>query len=189
MKTKRLVGMAMFAAIVAVLQLAASFIPIKEPNISLTLIPIVIGAAVYGKKCGAFLGFVFGLVTLCDPTAKAFMGINLIATVLMLLLKAIAAGWTAGMIFEVLFKRTKNIYLAGISAAVVCPVVNTAIFCVGMLTIFKSTLTEAANGANIIYFLLIAYIGINFVIELGLNIILSPAVIRIIENGRKNLKA
>lgn len=189
MKTKRLVGMAMFAAIVAVLQLAASFIPITELNISLTLIPIVIGAAVYGKKCGAFLGFVFGFVTLFDKATITFMGINLTATVLMVLLKATAAGWTAGMIFEVLFNRTKNIYLAGISAAVVCPVVNTAIFCIGMLTIFKSTLTETAAGANIVYFLLTAYIGINFVIELGLNIILSPAIIRIIENGRKNLKA
>ncbi len=187
MKTKRLVGMAMFAAIVAILQLVATFIPIKQPNISLTLIPIVIGAAVYGKNCGAFLGLVFGLVTLLDPAAETFMTINPIATVLMLLLKATAAGWISGLVFEVLYKHTKNTYLAGVSAAIVCPVVNTAIFCIGMLTIFKSFLTDSAAGTNIIYYLLIVFIGINFVIELGLNIVLSPAIIRIIESGKKNL--
>ena len=184
MNSKRMVGIAMLAAIVAVLQTVATFFPLK-PNISLTLIPIVIGAAVYGKKCGALLGLVFGIVTLLDPTAAGFMALNPVATVVMLLLKGTAAGWVSGLVFELLSKNGKNIYFAGVSAAVICPIVNTAIFCLGMLTVFNDTLNQMANGANLVYFMIFGLIGVNFLIELGLNLILSPAIIRIITAGKK----
>lgn len=184
MKSKNMVGIAMLAAIVAVLQIIATAFPMK-PNISFTLIPIVIGSAVYGKRCGAFLGLVFGIVTLFDPAAEYFLSINPLATVIMQLLKASAAGWVAGFVFEIINKKFKNLYVAGICSAIVCPVVNTAIFCIGMFTIFNDYLVENAAGANLIYFLLVVFVGINFLIELGLNIILSPAIIRIIKTGKK----
>ena len=61
-KTKTLVGMAIFTAIVVVLQLMAGVIKIGTFSPSLVLIPIVIGTAVYGIKAGAWLGFVFGVL-------------------------------------------------------------------------------------------------------------------------------
>ena len=61
-KTRRLAGLALFTAIVVVLQLLGSFIKVGPFAVSLVLIPIVVGAAVYGVKAGAWLGFVFGVV-------------------------------------------------------------------------------------------------------------------------------
>ena len=65
-KTRRLTGLALLTAIVAVLQVVASFIKFGPFTITLALAPILIGAALYGPKAGAYLGGVFGLVVLME---------------------------------------------------------------------------------------------------------------------------
>ena len=50
-KTRRLAGLALFTAIVVVLQLLGSFIKVGPFAVSLVLIPIVVGAAVYSASC------------------------------------------------------------------------------------------------------------------------------------------
>ena len=57
--TKKLVGLALFTAIVVVLQFMGSFIKFGMFSVSLVLIPIVVCAAVYGWKSGAVIGAVF----------------------------------------------------------------------------------------------------------------------------------
>ena len=51
-KTRRLAGLALFTAIVVVLQLLGSFIKFGPFAVSLVLIPIVVGAAVYFGRNG-----------------------------------------------------------------------------------------------------------------------------------------
>ena len=50
--TQRMTGMAILTAIVIVLQLLGSFIRFGPFSISLVLVPIVIGAALYGAWAG-----------------------------------------------------------------------------------------------------------------------------------------
>ena len=50
---QKMVGLAIFTAVVIVLQLLGSFIKVGTFSISLVLIPIVVGAAVYGAGAGA----------------------------------------------------------------------------------------------------------------------------------------
>ena len=47
------------------------------------------------------------------------------------------------------------------------------------------TLNAWAGGANRIYYLCVGLHGINFLIELGVNLILSSAIVRIIKVGKK----
>ena len=55
-KIKRMAGIALLIALVIVLQLVGGMIPpVGGFSISLVLIPIVLGAAVYGPKAGAAL--------------------------------------------------------------------------------------------------------------------------------------
>ena len=61
-----MVGMALFAAIVVVLQIIGNYIRIGNFSISLVLVPIIVGAALYGPAGGAFLGGVFGIVVIID---------------------------------------------------------------------------------------------------------------------------
>ena len=56
MNVHTLTGVAIFTAIVIVLQLLGSFVRFGPFSISLVLIPIVVGAALYGPGAGAWLG-------------------------------------------------------------------------------------------------------------------------------------
>ena len=75
-------GVGIFTAVVIVLQLLGAFIRFGPFSISLTLIPIVVGAALYGPWAGAWLGFVFSMVVLISGDAGAFLVVNAIGTIL-----------------------------------------------------------------------------------------------------------
>ena len=126
-KTRTLVGTGILTAIVIVLQSMALAIRFGTFSITLVLIPIVVGAALYGVKSGAWLGFVFGLITLGDATL--FLGINAVGTVITCLLKGALAGAAAGAVYKLL--ENKNRWIAVILASLVCPIVNTGIFVIG----------------------------------------------------------
>lgn len=181
MKTKNLTAIAALAALVIILQSVSSLIPMNVP-IALVQIPIVIGACLYGRKCGAFLGFVFGAVVLCflpkDQFSMGLLQLNPFATVFLILFKGTAAGWVSGAVFSLL---KNHVYPAGIAAAIICPIVNTGLFILAMSTVFRSTLLQMSEGNNIVVFLLTTFIGINFLIELGINAVFSPAIVRIIK--------
>ena len=184
--TRTLTGMALFTAIVVVLQFLGAFIRFGPFSISLVLIPIVVGAALYGPAAGAWLGFVFGLVVLLSGDAAAFLAVNPIGTILTVLVKGAGAGFLAGLCYRALAKV--NDWLAVIAAAVVAPVVNTGIFLVGCLLFFMPTITEWATGMgfpSVGNYMIFGLVGANFLFELLFNIVLSPVIVRLITIGRK----
>ena len=97
-KTSKVVGLGLFTAIVVVLQFLGSFIKFGPFSITLVLAPIVIGAALYGIGAGAYLGLVFGATVLISGDAAAFLTINPIGTVIIVLLKGMLAGLAAGLV-------------------------------------------------------------------------------------------
>ena len=103
-KTGKVVGLGLFTAIVVVLQLLGSFIKFGPFSITLVLAPIVIGAALYGIGAGAYLGLVFGVTVLISGDAAAFLTINPIGTVIIVLLKGMLAGLSAGMVYSLVQK-------------------------------------------------------------------------------------
>jgi uncharacterized membrane protein len=189
-KTKKLVGMAILAAIVVVLQIVAYAVKVGPVSITLVLIPIVVGAAVYGVNAGAFLGGVFGVVvTIACITNTDIGGAILwysspILTTLLCLVKGIAAGWIAGLVYRVIVNKSKKTFLGVILAAIVAPVINTGIFIMAMVLLYHDTLVAWAGGTSIAYFALVGLAGWNFVLELGLNIVLGPIAVRIIKAGK-----
>ena len=75
-----------------------------------------------------------------------------------------------------------NRYLAVFVSAIVCPVVNTGIFLLGSLIFFIDTVNAGATAENMSVgaYLIIFFVGLNFIFELLVNIILSPAILRIL---------
>ena len=185
--TRTLTGVALLTAIVVVLQLLGSFIRFGTFSISLVLVPIVVGAALYGAWAGCWLGFVFGIVVVLQPDTVFFMSYNAFATVFVCLLKGAAAGFLSGVVYRALEK--KNRYLAVLAAAIVCPVVNSGIFFLGSLLFFIPLIEEAfgapGQGVRIV---LLVMIGGNFLFELLFNIVLSPVIVRLVDLGRKRIK-
>ena len=185
MSTKTLALGSILTALVIVLQMLGQFIRFGPFSISLVLIPIVIGAAMCGPKISTWLGFVFGVVVLMTD-AGAFLAISVPGTVITVLLKGMGCGLAAGLICKALEK--KNRYLAVVLAAVVCPLVNTGIFLLGCVLFFLDTVTQWGVGAgfeNVGEYLIFGMVGINFIAELVINIILSPTVVRLLNIGKK----
>lgn len=176
---------AILTALVVILQCMGQFIRFGMFSISLVLIPIVIGAATCGVKISTWLGFVFGVVVLFTDAA-AFLAIDIVGTVITVLAKGIACGFAAGMVCKLLEK--KNRYVATVAAAMVCPVVNTGVFLLGCLLFFFETISEWSLGFgfdNTLEYMIIGLVGANFLFEMATNIIMSPAVVRILSVVRK----
>ena len=182
-KIQRMVGIAILAAIVVVLQSVGSFIRFGSVTVSLVLIPIVVGAAMYGPGAGAVLGGAFAIAVLLLPDTTFFYGISFFGTVITVLAKGILAGWLSGLTFHVL--RKKNEWLAVGLAAAVCPIVNTGLFSLGSRLFFWDAFAEMGDG-NAMMVLLTVMIGFNFFAEFAANVICAPVIVRILHATRRN---
>ena len=184
---KKLVGIAVFTAIVVVLQLLGGGIKVGGMfSISLVLLPIVVGAAVYGWEAGLWLGGAFGLAVLLSGDAAAFMAIDPIGTVVTVLVKGIGCGLAAGLLYKLL--SGKSVVLGALAAALICPVVNTGIFLIGCRLFFYDTIAEWGAGLGFesaAAYMFLGLAGINFLVEVATNLILAPVIIRLIRLGKK----
>lgn len=185
-KTKTMVLGAILTALVIILQLMGAFIRFGPFSISLVLVPIVIGAAVCGVGVGAWLGLVFGGVVLLSGDAGVFLAVNVAGTVLTVLLKGMLAGVCAGLVYRAFAKS--NRYVGVMAAAVVCPVVNTGVFLIGCLLFFMDTVTEWAQvaglGGDVAHYMIYGLVGVNFLVELGVNLVLCPVIVRLLKIER-----
>ena len=185
-KTKNMVGVGLFAAIVMVLQFLGGGIRFGMFSISLVLVPIVVGAALYGIKSGAWLGFAFGAAVLLSGDAAAFLVINPMATVLVVLVKGACCGLAAGVVYTLLERCNK--VLAVFVAALVCPLVNTGVFLLGCQLFFLETVAEwgrALGYENAAAYMFLGLAGANFLIEVAVNLVLAPVIVRLIKVGKK----
>lgn len=178
--TSTMVGISLLIALVVVLQFVSSMIPpIGGFTISLVLIPIVVGAAVYGPNIGALLGGIFGVIVIINCINGRDIGGSMVfqanpaLCILVVMAKGILAGFAAGWVHKLL--KHKNPYLAMLCSAIVCPLVNTGIFIACMLTFFKDVLAAWAGGGNIMAYVLTGLVLANFVPEMIINVVFGTA--------------
>ena len=185
-RTRMIVGMGLLTAIVVVLQALSLSIRFGMFTITLVLVPIIVGAALYGVWAGGWLGFVFGIVVLFTD-AGAFLAVNIPGTIITVLAKGIGAGVAAGFVYALLAK--KNRFVATLVSGIVAPVVNTGLFLLGCLIFFMPTIkgwAEAAGFENAGSYLILGMVGTNFVIELIINLALSATIVQIINIALKS---
>lgn len=171
---------AVLTALVVVLQCMGQFIRFGMFSISLVLIPIVLGAALCGTKISTWLGFIFGVVVLFTD-AGAFLAVSVPGTIITVLVKGTACGLAAGVVYKLL--ESKNRILAVFASAVVCPIVNTGIFLLGCVLFFYETVEGwglALGFENVASYMFLGLAGGNFLVEMAANMVLSPAVIRLL---------
>lgn len=180
----KMVGIALMMALVVVMQIISGIIPpVSGFSISLVLIPVVLGAAIYGPGGGALLGATFGVivfvncVTGADPGGAMVFQANPILCFLVVMAKGTLAGFASGWVYKLL--KGKNSYVAMLLAAIVCPVINTGVFVACMLLFFIDVLAAWAGGGDLLGYILTGLILANFLPELVINIVFSPAGERI----------
>ena len=174
-KIREMVVVASLGAIVAVLQYISMFIKFGPFNITLALTPVVVGAILYGPRAGGILGVIMGIVVLLT-NSEAFFVVNPIATIFVCIAKSTIAGAVAGYIYQ--FIKNKNIGI--VISSIAMPIINTLIFVVCCLLFFFPTLKEWAAGENTLVYLFVTMIGLQFLVELAINSLLSPVVIRLV---------
>ena len=188
----RMVQLAILLAVVVVLQCFLGSIKVGATSFSVVLVPIVVGALILGPAAGAFLGFAFGLVVLIygisgqDVFTNMLFQAHPVFTAIICLGKGAAAGWGAGMVYKLLVKASS--FWASVAAAATAPILNTGLFILGGLTLVRGTLETnlAAFGADsVVVFLVIGCAGVNFLVEFFVNMILSPAIYRIVTIVRR----
>lgn len=189
-KIYRLVGLAILTALIVALQITATFFPLKPFSITLALIPIVIGAALYGAGAGAYLGAVFSVivVAMCifgfDVGGAMVWNSNPLMCIVVCMLKGTTAGFCSGLVYRKLSKT--NSILAAASAGILSPIVNTGTFIIGMLLFFKPVLEVWAGGTDVLYYAIIGLTGVNFLVELGVNLVIIPVIVRVIGAVQKS---
>lgn len=177
MKTKRFAAISIFSAIIVVLQIVATFIKIGSFPITLTLIPIIVAGAVYGPIVGLLMGIVFGVIVSimvivgADPGGAIMLASHPIITILTCIIK----GALAGFIGAIAYKNIRNKKLAIIIDAIITPVINTLTLYISLILFFDSSFAT----------LVAAFMSINFIIELTLNVLIAPGLLIVINRATK----
>lgn len=179
--TRKIALVGLLTALAAVL----SYIKIplvSTATVTLVLPVVVIGAILCGPLVGAWLTVIPALTAL--PEAALFMTYNPVGTLLTLILKGLLAGFAAGMVYKVLVSVKPR--GAVFCAAAVAPIVNTGTFLLGCYVFIWPELIDLAadNGVGV-GFLLFGLAGMNFIVEMILNLALCPALLRVIEMAKK----
>lgn len=195
-KTYKMVGTALLAALVVVLQVISSYVKFGPFSITLTLIPVVIGGIVFGVGQGAFLGALFGVVVtiFCilgvDQGGYILFSANPFLTILLCVGKGTAAGAVSALIYRAFAKKGKSGQTPGVILSVMAaPIVNTGIFLLGMFSFFYDILIEWAGGTKVAVYILTTLVGINFLVEFAVNAIFSmptASVILALQKDRKH---
>ena len=184
-KIYKLVGTGILAAIIVVLQVVTTYFPTKPFSITLALIPIIIGAAVFDEYVGAILGGVFSIVVIIMCVIGADVGgamvwnANPFLCIVVCMLKGVAAGYVAGLVYRLISK--KNTIIATVVAGISAPVVNTGIFLLGLSIFFRPVLFAWAGKTDIVFYVLFMLTGLNFLVELGVNMVSAPIIVRILK--------
>ena len=166
------------------LTVALSFvkIPIIGASITLVLPVVVIGAALCGPFVGAWLTIIPNILAFTE--AGIFITYSPAGCVATLLLKGILAGLSAGFVYKLMSAR-HPIGAVTISA-VVAPTVNSLTFFLGCYIFIWQELIAVAEEKGVgIGLLVFGLVVLNYIIELILNIVLCPTILRIIKIAEK----
>jgi len=184
LRNKKIIVMALLSASVIILQLLSGLVSSMLPfSISLVLIPVSIAAWYYGVKGGLIVGGTFGVIVFLQclfgldkgGATMIYQWNQPIETAAVTIGRALLLGLALGLLskFKTKFKPYKYIYAA------FAPIINTTLFVAMYAVLFNSHFLEAASTAdNILSFIIIGFVGINFLIELAVNLVILPPVLK-----------
>ncbi len=171
-----LTELALLVAIVLVMKLTGlSSIPVGPLNMTLTMVPIAIGAMLMGPMAGGVLGMVYGFTSFYDAVSGGsvmtgtFFQISPIHTFVLCVIMRVLVGVGAGWMFRGLHKvdptKTVCYFITGLCT----PLLNTVLFMGYIVTVFYQTefiqeRVSSLGAANPIMFIVLL-VGVQGLIE------------------------
>ena len=188
-KHQKIRDLILFSLLVAII-IVMSFTPlgyIKTLGLEITLlvIPVVIGAINLGPKYGALLGLTFGLSSFFQCFGFSAFGATLLAinpwfTAFVCIIPRTLMGFLVGVIFKALNKVIKHDIVNHIIACVSGALLNTVFFMTAFCLCFYNTefvqgFRDTLGSTNAFMFVIL-FVGINGLVELIVNFIIGAAV-------------
>ena len=167
---------AIFIAIIFVMKLTGlSSIPVGPLVMTLTMIPIAIGAMLLGPLGGALLGFVFGLTSLYDAVSGAsvmtgvFFQVSPFHTIVLCVVTRTLVGWLTGILFKLLKKLDKKKIWCYFAGGLLAPMLNTILFMSYIVLVFYRTdfVQERVTmlGASGPFMFVVLLVGVQGLVE------------------------
>lgn len=161
-------------------------------SITFLTVPVAVGAIVLGPKGGALCGLAFGITSFIQCfSAGAFgamlLSINPIGTAFTCIVPRVLEGWLSGLLFRAVKKAAKN--AAFPIASLACPLLNTLFFMSSLVLIFYHTdyiqSIVAALGVTNPFMFVVAFVGIQGLIEAAVCFVIATAVSRALSSALK----
>ena len=169
--------LAIFSLLTAI-TIAISFVTVTIPGgfeITLSLIPVSIGAMLYGPWAGALLGGVFGLTSFFQcfgfsPLGGILLNENPFFAFLVCFPTRVLAGFLTGAIYRILAKLFKKSNVAFLAGSLAGPIFNTVFFMTVLIVLFSNggiihSEMERLNTFNPFLFVF-AWVGLNSLVEI-----------------------
>ncbi len=180
-------------ALVVVLQLFASAIPMFGVTLNFSLIPIALAGIMLGAIGGTIVGFVCGLVVFIstavlgmEASTAFFFQTNPAVLTIMCIGKTTVAGLISGLLFKLINKEgsIKRNLTATVVSSLIIPIINTGIYLIGII-IMKESAAEfmglSSSGAGVVFGVVFGLIWVNFVLEIAITVIFAPVIYRVIK--------
>lgn len=188
-------------ALTVVLQLWGSAVRVGGIELNFALIPIVLAATILGPLSGAFIGFVVGLIIYIttalmggNPFTHLQFQLSPVLLTVVCIGKTTVAGLVAGLLYKLIAKKSS---LAGsFVASIAVPVINTGLYVLGCVLMKEALFLSPPPGHVLdpstsvwaLFGIVFLIIWINFVLEMVVNIVLAPAIDKIIRIVEKSIR-
>lgn len=139
-KITRMVRIAVLIAIILLLNFTPiGFLRIGPVDITFLQIPVIIGAIMIGPAAGAFLGLVFGLLSLSKaPVSPLFAPVfstDPVLVALVCIVPRVLMGWLTALLYKALSKSKVNSVVSYIISGFTGSVLNTMLFIGGVIVV------------------------------------------------------
>ena len=192
-----MVQIAMLTAIILILAFTPlGYIRTGGLEITLIVIPVAVGAVILGPVGGMILGAVFGITSFIQcfgmsPFGAMLLSISPVKTFITCVVTRTLMGFLTGLSYKGMKKVSKNKSLNTVVANLCCPFMNTLFFMTCIVVFFYHTeyiqgIVSALGAANPLLFVL-AFVGVNGLVEALLCFIVGSAITRALMSALKTV--
>lgn len=172
-KTKKLVLYGFLTAIIFLMAFTPlGYLRTAGLEITFIMIPVIVGAIMMGKNAGAILGGIFGLTSFfqaafgASPFGATLFSIQPVYTFLLCMVPRILMGFLCGLFFQLLKGKQKPRLYAFALSSLSGALLNTLFFMTALLLMFgKSDYIQSMQGALPVFQFVLAFVGINGLVE------------------------
>lgn len=182
-KTYRLVIRAILVAIILLQAMIPflGYIPLGITSLTIIHITVIVAAIVLGTKDGMLIGFVWGIATIIraftSPTTP--LDVLVFTNPLVSVLPRILVGLVSGVLFTIIYRKTKKVVLASIIAAIFGTLTNTILVLTFMGILYTGPVAQAYGVDTSGLFALLATIAAtNGVSEVISAVVITPLIVK-----------